>query len=86
VIATLIVVLLAAAAVGAAVAGLFWLTLLSFAGVLVTGAEGVSVILRPVEDTAAPPARNAELRALTTARRRSSSRPSEEAAQWEQAA
>jgi UPF0716 family protein affecting phage T7 exclusion len=86
VVATLTVMWLIAAAVGTVITGLFWLTLVSFAGVLMAGATGVSMILRRAEEVASPAESEAVLRVLPTAGRFAHSEPSEEAGQLGRAA
>ncbi|MGY1707410.1 STAS domain-containing protein [Geodermatophilus sp. SYSU D00697] len=64
----LLVVSLGAAVVGTVVTGLFWLTLVGIAGVLGTGAVGVSRIGVPPEDDAPAVARRSHLRLVGTGR------------------
>lgn len=63
-VAALLVPWLAAAVIGTAVPGLFWLTLAAMAGLLVTGAAGVSLVLRPAEQAVSPAEPMGELRLL----------------------
>lgn len=79
-IATITVLWLAGAAVGTALTGSFWLTLVSMAGLLVTAAMGVSLFLRPAAEAGSPAAPRAEVRLLPTGRRLADARPSEDAA------
>jgi hypothetical protein len=68
-IATVLAVLavfLGTAVVGTVVTGLFWLTLVGIAGVLGTGAMGVSRIRMPTPDDAPPAAGRRDLRVITT--------------------
>jgi hypothetical protein len=63
----LLLVCLGAAVAGAVVPGLFWLTLVALAGLLVTGAAGVSMIRPPAEGGAPPVERRAHLRVVSSA-------------------
>ncbi len=58
---TSVVLWLVAAVVGTVVPGLFWLTLVSLAGLLLTGAVGVSTIPAPAEGGASPVGRRPRL-------------------------
>ena len=49
-----LVICLGAALAGISVAGLFWLTVIALAGLLIAGAVGVSMTGPPVEDDALP--------------------------------
>jgi uncharacterized membrane protein len=68
-ITVLLVVFLGAAAVGAVVTGLFWLTLIALALFLVTGAVGVSLHLQRADDSPSPVEHEAEVRPISSRRR-----------------
>lgn len=77
-VVALLVVCLGAAVAGVVIPGLFWLTVVALAGILGTGAVGVSM-LRPREgDEASPAERRAELRSITPARTGPHSRASQD--------
>jgi hypothetical protein len=76
IIATLTVLWLAAVTVGAVFPGLFWLSLVSVAGLLVTGAVGVGMILRSAEEAESPDEEWADLTPLHSPRRFEHSGPS----------
>ncbi len=60
-IIAVLVIFLGAAAVGTIVPGLFWLTVVAIAGVLVAGAVGVSMLRIRPEDDARPDVRRGQL-------------------------
>ncbi len=64
----LVLICLGAAVAGAVVTGLFWLTLVALAGLLVVGAAGVSMIRPPAEGGASPAERGARLSVITSDR------------------
>jgi hypothetical protein len=63
----LVLICLGAAVAGVLVAGLFWLTLVALAGLLVTGAAGVSMIRPPVEGGASPGELRPQLSVISSA-------------------
>ena len=66
VVIALLVICLGAAVAGAVVPGLFWLTVVSLAGLLLTGAVGVSMVPGPA-DAGSPAARRPQLRVIGSA-------------------
>lgn len=67
-VVALLVVCLGAAVAGVVIPGLFWLTVVALAGILGTGAAGVSIFRPREEDDASRAERRAELRLITPTR------------------
>jgi hypothetical protein len=65
IVVTLLIVCLVALVVGAVTVGLFWLALVAIAGILGTGAVGVSLLGLRAEDGAPPAGRRAGLTVIT---------------------
>ncbi len=62
----LLLVFLGAAVAGAVVTGLFWLTMVALAGLLLTGATGLSMIRPPARDSASLAERRTRLSVITS--------------------
>ncbi len=66
-VVSLLLICLGAAVAGAVVTGMFWLTLVGLAGVLVVGAAAVSTSLPRDGELTTGPERRTELRLVTSA-------------------
>lgn len=76
-IIAVLVVSFGAATIGAVTSGLFWLTVIAMAALLLTGAVGLSLLPPVVEDDdALPVARKAEVLVIAAGRSHGRGRPS----------